>query len=83
MKLTKNMKLFIKATWIFFALALVIGLSGILIIEEGFSEPITPKNYGYSYFWNVPVPNMLIWILIGCISISWLLHGVGFTIIRN
>lgn len=72
-KINKTVKLFFKHTWIYFALALVLFLAGLGLIEMIFPTPSTPLNFTW---------NGIGQFLAVAAGIGWILHGTGFLLVR-
>ena len=70
----------------FIIIASCLSLAFIPAIIDYFNPPEPThyiRDYGLSYIYNIPIPNFLIWVMVFMVSVSWLFHGVGFTIVRR
>jgi len=72
--LTKNQKQALLSSIPYFIFALIIAFSGLLILDILFPDPITQFNYTWGGIFK---------FLAICCGIGWVLHGVGFFIIKG
>ena len=72
-KLPRRLKMFFNYTWIYFLIAIVIGIGGTGILNILF--PPAPVNFEYT--WNGVLMFMGI-----CAGIGWVFHGTGFLLVR-
>jgi len=64
---------FVKYTWIYFSIAVILYITGMTIIDKIFYVPIQPLRFT----WN----GILMFLGISA-GIGWMFHGTGFLLVR-
>lgn len=75
MKINKDVRIFLKSSWIYFAIALVVALAGLLIVD--ICTPVKPNVFNTKWTWNG-----VLMFMFACAGIGWVFHGTGFLLVR-
>jgi len=76
----KRIKEFWSVAWIYYAIA---GVLSIIAIFLNMSMQPPPPETSMITIYGIQVVSYIPTFLLGCIGIAWVLHGVGFIIIRR
>lgn len=68
-----QIKIFLKHTWIWFVLAIVIGYGGMALIE--LIAPLPPSSFEFT-------KNGILGFMGVAAGIGWIIHGTGFLLVR-
>lgn len=66
---------------LYFGSALVLGITAICLHDHNY--PPKPFITEYIHFYGIPFANYVPTLVLVGVSIGWILHGVGFTIIKR
>ena len=69
--MSEKEKLFFKSSWVYFAIALIIGLGGAFAVSILY--PATPIKYSWE--------GILMFLTL-CAGVGWVIHGTGFLIVK-